>query len=138
MGRPASSMSETFHRKMAKMSNKRTRILLLLSLIGALIAATILCNARANAAPDITPYSKDWADNGAAIVLCSTFDKHGMTEDTVTMTVQVIEEVASVSQYEAAGILVYSVHDYCPRYWTKLGQIAGATPEQIEQRRFAV
>ena len=137
MGRPASSMFRIIHRKMAKMSNKCTRILLLLSLIGALIAATVLCNAKANAVPDITAYGKDWADNGAAVVLCSAFDKYGMSEDTVSAVVETIEEVASVSQYEAAGILVYSVHEYCPRYWTKLGQIAGATPEQIEQRRYA-
>ena len=112
------------------MSKKFFRSLALLVTFGALFAASGLFIARANAAPDITPYSRDWADHGGAKAICGAFDKFGMTEENVSTVVSTVEELAAVSQYEAAGILVYSVHDYCPSYWVTLGKIVGATPEE--------
>lgn len=94
------------------------------ALIGAgLMGIAIIRSPHSHADVDITPYSRDWANSGGAIAVCEWFNQNGVTAKTIGAVMTGVQKVASVSSYEAAGIVVYSVEHHCPTYLTTLGQI---------------
>jgi hypothetical protein len=94
------------------------------ALIGAgLMGIAIMRSPHSHADVDITPYSRDWANSGGASAVCQWFNQNGVTEKTIGAVMVGVQKVASVSAYEAAGIVVYAVEYRCPVYMTTLGQI---------------
>lgn len=107
----------------ANIANKVIYYVAFLVAMGALIVAAVELSARAHADPELTYYAKRWADSGGAVKVCDVFDTYGMTKSTLYSTVSAVQQTANVTNYDAAGIVVYAVEYYCPRYWATLGRI---------------
>lgn len=97
----------------------RNRLLAGFGALGA-AGAMVLAAPHAHADTTLTYAEQTYADNGAAYAICQDFTRYGVSASSSVYIGQQIASHTSFTLGETGPIIVYSVRNYCPKFWPDL------------------